>query len=245
MKLTPIKRWNMGEVHVYMSLDMCQDDGLRPLCSLDVFYAARLCLAATSERATSANFNKQSLPISKPLSQTNSMIKRHPWGEPRAFHSLCCCFTCLYFLLVRNGKNILQCHPHDSTSQNPQPYNVLIIKQSHIPGISIFYLGPSDLSPFHMPPIVHFVTQLFSSVSLNFPLILTHFPAWSLLGRKISICSGQCSYFLSSWGEFTCTLQDEWVESSRREMAVVKQYNPPPFLQIAEWTDSKNVNGRC
>lgn len=86
MKLSPIKRWNMSEMHVYMSLYMCQDDGLRPLRSLDVFHTACFsgsCEAATSESTTSASFNKQSAPISKPLSQTNSMIKRHTWGEPR------------------------------------------------------------------------------------------------------------------------------------------------------------------
>ena len=41
------------------------------------------CEAATSESTTCASFNKQSPPISKPLSQTNSMIKRHTPGEPR------------------------------------------------------------------------------------------------------------------------------------------------------------------
>lgn len=86
MKLCPIKGWNTSEMHVYIRLYMCQNDGLRPLCSLDVFHAACFwgsCEAATSESTTSASFNKQSLPISKSLSQTNSMIKRHTWGEPR------------------------------------------------------------------------------------------------------------------------------------------------------------------
>lgn len=105
MKLSPIKRWNMSEMHVYMSLYMCQDDGLRPLCSLDVFHAACFwgsCEAATSKCTTSASFNKQSLPISKPLSQTNSMIKRHTWGEPRSnlpFSLSPCATLFVYFSL--------------------------------------------------------------------------------------------------------------------------------------------------
>lgn len=114
----------MSEMHVYMSLYICQDDGLRPLCSLDVFHAACFwgsCEVATSESTTSANFNKQSLSISKPLSQTNSMIKRHTWGEPRGtlpfclalflFIYLCLlCFTStsLYSLLFWNKQNISQ-----------------------------------------------------------------------------------------------------------------------------------------
>ncbi len=105
MKLSPIKSWNMSEMHVYRSLYMCQDDGLRPLRSLDVFHAARFwgsCETATSESTTSANFNKQSLPISKPLSQTSSMIKRHTLGEPKGnlpFSFALCATLFVYFPL--------------------------------------------------------------------------------------------------------------------------------------------------
>lgn len=61
------------------------------------------CEAATSKSSTSASFNKQSLPISKPLSQTNSMIKRHTWGEPRGNLPFCLllpCFSICLFLFV-------------------------------------------------------------------------------------------------------------------------------------------------
>lgn len=144
MKPSPIKSWNMSEMHVYMSLYMCQDDGLRPLCSLDVFHTACFwgsCEAATSKSTTSANFNKQSPPISKPLSQTNSMIKRHTLGEPRGnlpfsfslFHSFCLSLSLsfvLYSLIFSpdlEWNNILQCHLLDSTSLSPQRYHVMII----------------------------------------------------------------------------------------------------------------------
>lgn len=102
---SPIKRRNMSQMHVYMSFYTCQADGLRPLRSLDVFHVAcfwGLCEAATSESTTSASFNKQSLPISSPLSQTNRMIKRHTWGEPRGNlpFSLPLCATLCLFLPV-------------------------------------------------------------------------------------------------------------------------------------------------
>lgn len=79
-----------------------------------------------------------------------------------------------------------------------------------------------------MCPTMHFVTYflvMFPWISLLFSPVSQHGHCWE---EKKAACSGQCSYFVSSWGEFTCTLQDEWLESYHWEMAVVKQYNPLP-----------------
>lgn len=101
VKLCLIKRWNMSEMHVYMSLYMCQDDRLWPLCSLDVFHYAGFwgsCEAATSESTTSASFNKQSPFTSTILNQTNSVIKRHTQEVIYLSASLSLCHTlCLFF----------------------------------------------------------------------------------------------------------------------------------------------------
>lgn len=63
-----------------------------------------LCEAVTSQSTTSASFNKQSLSTSTPLNQTNSIIKRHTWGEPRGnlpfSLSLSLCAGLLIFLCL-------------------------------------------------------------------------------------------------------------------------------------------------
>lgn len=133
VKPVPVKMWNMSEIPVYMSLYMCQDGGLQPLCSRDVFHTACSC--------ESAIFNKQSLPLSKPLSQTNSMIKRHTWGEPKG--NLPCRFhfsavpslfisplSCLFrFPVCLEGLWCFGPHFHalDLTSTIPLPNRILVM----------------------------------------------------------------------------------------------------------------------
>lgn len=153
----------MSGVHVYMSFYTCQDDGLLPLCSLDVFRA--VCFWDSCEAAT---FNKHSLPLSKPLSQTNSMIKRHTWGDPRGnLHSrLSFCatlfihFSLSYVFYLLGFPFSLEWKEYfvEDTSFVPliwlqwilcdimsRQFTTLLCEAFH-------FLRPSDLSPFHLPP---------------------------------------------------------------------------------------------
>ena len=142
------------------------------------------------------------------------------------------CFTCLYFLLFRNGKNIFTVSPpwfdrtiscHDNLTLSYAGFFHFLARTK----------WPRSISYTANGALCH--TSFIFSVSYNLPPIL-NFPAQSSLGRKISVCSGQCSYFFSSWGEFTCTLQDEWLQRSHWEMAV-KQYDP--------LLSSKQLNGQA
>lgn len=159
-----------------MSFYTCQDDGLLPLCSLDVFRA--VCFWGSCEAAT---FNKHSLPLSKPLSQTNSMIKRHTWGDPRGnLHSrLSFCATLfihfslsyVFYLLGFPFSSEWKEYFVEDTSFVPLirlqwilcdimswQFTTLLCEAFH-------FLRPSDLSPFHQPHVLLFI-------SLNFTPIL-------------------------------------------------------------------------
>lgn len=201
----------MSGVHVYMSFYTCQDDGLLPRRSLDVFHA--VCFWGSCEAAT---FNKHSLPLSKPLSQTNSMIKRHTWGDPRGnLHprlSFCATlfihFSLSYVFYVLGfsfGSEWREYFAED-TSFFPlmrlqrilcdivsRQFTALVCEAFHFP-------RPGDLAPFHLPPTVRtfvYLLKFHSCSQLNI-LASQH---RALLGREIPVCSGQCSYFsrLTGW----------------------------------------------
>lgn len=208
------------------------------------------CEAATSESTTCASFNKQSPPISKPLSQTNSMIKRHTSGEPRGNlpFSLSLRAALFVYFYLSFVFYLLIFSPglgwEEYSAMSPPWLDSTISCRDN--------LTLSYARVFHFLPR----TQWHRSISYTANRALCHpYLSTSIsllfstsqhtsLGWKISVCSGQCSYFFPSWGEFTCTPQDEWLERSRREIAVVKQYDL--LLPANSWMDRlKIVNGRC
>lgn len=180
------------------------------------------------------------------------MIKRHTWGAPGgnlpfSLSVLLSLFIicCLLFILLIFSPG-LGWEVYFAVS-SPWWFNSTIacncIYNSHMLGFSISYWKPSDLSTFHILPTVHLGHISFFSVSLDLPHML-NFPAQSMLGRKISVCSGSVFIFFSLWGDFTCTPQDEWLERPQWEITAVKQYNP--LLSPSSWMDRlRNVKGRC
>lgn len=202
---SPIKRRNMSQMHVYMSFYTCQADGLRPLRSLDVFHVAcfwGLCEAATSESTTSASFNKQSLPISSPLSQTNRMIKRHTWGEPRGNlpFSLPLCATLCLFLPVLC---VLLAYIFSWFWMEPSPQQYHVMGWSNTLMCQGFPFPTQDLVT-----LVHFIYCqpctlshiFFSSVSLNLRL-KAPLPSSAIAGKKNTRLLGSVFIFFFLMGQ--------------------------------------------